>query len=141
PLEHLSGYRLFHGESVAIGMMVAARVARLLGACRDDLVELHGRLIGHFGLPTEAPLDIATEDVLHSLRYNKRYLTEGTRMALLTEVGKVWSVSDQYVIPVSDRVLSEAFEATRAGGARQKRPIKEAPCTNVLPSSPARRVG
>ena len=37
PLEHLSGYRLYHGESVAIGMMVAARVARLLGACSDAL--------------------------------------------------------------------------------------------------------
>lgn len=115
PVEYVSGYRLFHGESVAIGMMVAARVARLLGACGDDLVELHERLISRFGLPTRAPASMRTEDVLGSLRFNKRYLTEGTRMALLEGVGKVWSVSNEHVIPVSERVLTDAFEATRGG--------------------------
>jgi 3-dehydroquinate synthase len=115
PVEHLSGYRLYHGESVAIGMMVAARVARLLGACGDDLVELHERVIGRFGLPTRAPESIRTADVLDSLRFNKRYLTEGTRMALLTDVGKVWNVAGEHIIPVADGVLSAAFEATRGG--------------------------
>jgi 3-dehydroquinate synthase len=115
PVEHASGYRLFHGESVAIGMMVAARVARLLGACGDDLVQLHEHLIGHFDLPTRAPASIRTEDVLDSLRFNKKYLVEGTRMALLEGVGKVWSVSDEHIIPVSERVLADAFEATRGG--------------------------
>jgi 3-dehydroquinate synthase len=114
PLEHLSGYRLYHGESVAIGMMVAARVARLLGACRDDLVELHERVIGRFNLPTRAPESIRTDDVLDSLRFNKRHLTEGTRMALLTDVGKVWSVGGEHIIPVGDSVLAQAFEATRS---------------------------
>lgn len=113
PLEHLSAYRLYHGESVGIGMMIAARVARLLGACSDDLVELHENVIGHFGLPTRAPVSIRTADVLDSLRFNKRYLTEGTRMALLTEVGKVWCVGGEHIVPVSDGVLAKAFEATR----------------------------
>jgi 3-dehydroquinate synthase len=113
PLEHLSGYRLYHGESVAIGMMIAARVARLLGACNDDLVELHERVIGHYELPTRAPESIRTDDVLDALRFNKRHLTEGTRMALLTDVGKVWSVGGEHVIPVADSVLARAFDATR----------------------------
>ncbi len=95
--------------------MVAARVARLLGACRDDLVELHEQVIGHFGLPTRAPDSIRTADVLDSLRFNKRHLTEGTRMALLTEVGRVWNVQGEHIIPVADDVLAAAFEATRGG--------------------------
>jgi 3-dehydroquinate synthase len=114
PVEHLSGYRLYHGESVAIGMMVAARVARILGACKDDLVDLHRQLIDHFGLPSQVPYSIQTNDMLESLQFNKRYLTEGTRMALLSDVGRLWNVDDDYVIPVSDSVLSEAYEATRS---------------------------
>ena len=129
PIEHLSGYRLYHGESVAIGMMVAARVARLLGACDNGLVALHERLIRHFGLPTEAPASIHTRDVLDSLRYNKRYLTEGTRMALLAGIGRIWSVTGEHMIPVSERVLTEAFEATRA---------EKDSWVNALQSSPAR---
>lgn len=115
PLEHLSGYRLYHGESVAIGMVIAARVARLLGACGDDLVDLHERVIAHFDLPTRAPSSIATLDVLESLKFNKRHLHEGTRMALLTDVGKIWSVAGEHIVPVPDGVLADAFEAVRGG--------------------------
>jgi len=114
-VEHLTGYKLYHGESVAIGMVVAARVARLLGACGDDLVELHVELCRHFGLPTEIPGTIGTEDVLESLRYNKKYLTEGTRMALLADVGQLWNVEDDFAIPVSDAVLGEAVELSKEG--------------------------
>lgn len=114
-VEHLTGYRVYHGESVAIGMVVAARVARILGACDDELVELHVRLCRHFGLPTQVPRSISTEDVLDSLRYNKKYLTEGTRMALLAGVGQLWSVEDDYAIPVSDAVLAEALELSKEG--------------------------
>ncbi|MCP4600040.1 MAG: iron-containing alcohol dehydrogenase [Proteobacteria bacterium] len=109
-VEHLSGYRLYHGESVAVGMMVAARVARLLGACGDDLVALHRKLCRRFNLPTTVPSSIRVEDILESLRYNKHYLTEGTRMALLTDVGHLWSVDGDYAIPVSDQVLAEAVK-------------------------------
>ncbi len=104
PLEHLTGYRLTHGEAVSIGMVVAARVARLLGA--SDLVELHRRLLSRFGLPTEVPEDVRAADVVAALRYNKRYLVEGTRMALLADVGRLWSVSGEYAIPVSDGVVA-----------------------------------
>lgn len=113
PVEHLTGYQLFHGEAVAIGMMVAARVSRLLGACSDDLVHVQERLCKHFGLPTTIPTDMRTEDILESLKYNKRYLTEGTRMALLAEVGRLWNVDGDYAIPVSDQVLTEAIDLTR----------------------------
>jgi 3-dehydroquinate synthase len=112
PIEHLSGYNMFHGESVAIGMMVAARVSRLLGACDDALVDLHEQLCSHYGLPTRIPQHIRVGDILNSLKYNKRYLTEGTRMALLTDVGVLWNVDGEYAIPVSDQVLAEAIELT-----------------------------
>ncbi len=114
PIEHLSGYSLRHGECVAIGMAVAARVARLLGACDDRTVALHDRLIAAYGLPTRVPAEMRTEDIMEGLKYNKRYLTEGTRMALVEGPGRLWSVDGDYAIPVSDSVLARAIDATRA---------------------------
>ena len=109
PIEYLSGYDLNHGQSVAIGMMVAARVARLLGACGDEIVELHRQVIEKFELPTTIPKTIDVDDILAAMRYNKRYLTEGTRMALVQGPGLLWSVDDDYAIPVSDEVLRQAL--------------------------------
>lgn len=110
PIEYLSGYDLNHGESVAIGMMVAARVAKILGGWDDELVELHEHVIQKFDLPTEVPDDIQVDDILAMTRYNKRYLTEGTRMALVDEPGHIWSIDGDYAIPVSDDVIREAVE-------------------------------
>ncbi len=116
PVEHLSGYTLFHGESVAVGMCVAARVSALLGGAGHELVQLHEELVRHFQLPTHLPKGLSPDDVVASMRFNKRYLVEGTRMALLRGVGELWRVGGEFAIPVSDRVLHEAL--TQAMEAR-----------------------
>ena len=115
PLEFLSGYTLSHGQSIGIGMMVAARVSRLLGACDDTLVGLHERLLERYRLPTRIPASIRVPDVLEAMRYNKRFLVEGTRMALLSGPGRLWSVEGEHAIPVSETVLERALRATLEG--------------------------
>ncbi len=120
PIEYLSGYRLTHGEAVAIGMMVSARVARLMGA--SDLVSTTARMLRRYGLPTVIPSDVRMPDIVAAMRYNKRGVTQGTRMALLSGPGELWSVDGEFAIPVSDVVLRRALvesqrrESTRVGG-------------------------
>ncbi len=116
-VEWLSGYELSHGEAVAIGMMVAARVSRILGGCTDDLVVAHDRVMAKYGLPRHIPANISTPDILEAMRYGKRYLTEGFRMCLLADVGKLWSVDGDTVIPVSEPVLIQALDACREGAS------------------------
>ena len=115
PVEYLSGYTLSHGQAVAIGMMVAARVARLMGACGDDVVALHERVIARYHLPTRIPRGLQEADVLEAMRTNKRFLVEGTRMALVSGPGRLWSVDGEYAIPVSDAVLARAIRETMEG--------------------------
>lgn len=115
PVEFLSGYALSHGQAVAIGMVVAARVARLLGACDDELVALHERLIRRYELPTAIPRSMRIPDILDAMRYNKRHLTEGARMALLRGLGELWCVDGEYAIPVAEDVLVGALESSMEG--------------------------
>jgi 3-dehydroquinate synthase len=116
PVEYLSGYDLNHGQSVAIGMMVSARIARLLGGCDDAMVELHREVIEKYALPTEIPASIGPDDILAAMRYDKRYLTEGTRMALVDEPGSLWTIDGDYAIPVSDAVTREAILSSYGKG-------------------------
>lgn len=112
PVEYLSGYKINHGQSIGIGMMVSARVARLLGACDASVVDLHREVIEKYELPTAIPRGIDVDDIMATTRYNKRYLTEGTRMALVDGPGHIWSVDGDYAIPVGDDVLREAILAS-----------------------------
>ena len=112
PIEYLSGYDLNHGQCVGIGMMIASRVARLLGACGEEMIDLHREVIEKYDLPTTIPDNIDVDDILAAMQYNKRYLTEGTRMALVDEPGKLWRVDGDYTIPVPEEVLREALKAS-----------------------------
>ena len=111
-VEYLSSYDLSHGEAVAIGMMVAARIARMLGGCDDEVVELHRQVIAKYNLPTTIPATMRIPDIIDAMRYDKKFLTEGVRMALVATPGALWQVEGDYAIPVPDDVLIPALEAT-----------------------------
>ena len=111
-VEYLSSYDLSHGEAVAIGMMVAARIARMLGGCDDEVVELHRQVIAKYNLPTTIPATMRIPDIIDAMRYDKKFLTEGVRMALVVTPGALWQVEGDYAIPVPDDVLIPALEAT-----------------------------
>ena len=113
PIEHLSGYALTHVEAVAVGMLIAARVAHTLGALDDAGLAAHRALLMRWGLPTQVPASVHTADILKSLTYNKTWRTEGTRMALVSVPGTLWSVSGAHAIPVCDAVIADAVDATR----------------------------
>jgi 3-dehydroquinate synthase len=112
PVEHLTGYSYYHGESVAVGMSVAARISHIMGGCSADLIKLQDEINDKYKLPSRIPAYIKPDSILETMRYNKKFLSGGTRMALLQGVGKLWSVNDDYAIPVSDKVLLEAVEAS-----------------------------
>jgi 3-dehydroquinate synthase len=111
-VEYLSGYELTHGEAISIGMVAAARVARIMGGCSEDLVKTHEKVLARYGLPLRVPANIRVPDIIDAMRYDKRTHIEGVRMALLTDVGKLWQVDGDYVIPVPESVLVEALRAT-----------------------------
>ena len=54
-LEVLSDYQLRHGYAVAMGIVVAARVAEAMGLCQPGLPERVETLLRAFGLPTRVP--------------------------------------------------------------------------------------
>lgn len=54
-LETAGSYDLRHGEAVAIGLMYAAHLARLLGRIDDERVEEHRRIIGSYDISASLP--------------------------------------------------------------------------------------
>lgn len=54
-LEVVTGYGLPHGQAVAFGLLVAARIARALDMCDEGLVDAQDRLLAAFGLPGQVP--------------------------------------------------------------------------------------
>lgn len=107
-VEAAAGYRgPNHGEAVAMGMVVAARLAVRRGLCgAEDLARLT-RLLAALRLPTELP--VAPAELLRYASYDKKIQDRQTRLVLLRGIG------DGVVVPLeSEEELREALRG--AGG-------------------------
>jgi len=109
-VEHLSGYELLHGESVAIGMRVSAELARVMGVAGQDVVDAHVELLKKYRLPCHVPRHIHSEDIVHTLRYNKKFHGGKARMVLVDQIGSLWHDGSYFTVFCDDRHLKEAID-------------------------------
>ncbi|HEX9442169.1 MAG TPA: 3-dehydroquinate synthase [Roseiflexaceae bacterium] len=87
-LEAAAGYgTLLHGEAVAIGMMLAARIAERLGMLDAASVERQGRLLRTYGLPVAIPPGIGPDRLLDLTLRDKKVRAGRVRWVLPTAIG------------------------------------------------------
>jgi 3-dehydroquinate synthase len=93
-IEQLLGYRLLHGECVAIGMDAAAQIAVALGLCPPTLVERQRKLLAAYGLSTALPTDLDRDAVLDLIGRDKKVQAGKVRWVLPIAIGQVVVRSD-----------------------------------------------
>lgn len=106
-IEQLLGYRLLHGECVAIGMDAAARIAVALGLCPPALVERQRALLAAYGLTVAIPDEINHTAILRLITRDKKVQAGKVRWVLPTTIGQVVVRSD-VPIEVIEQVLSSS---------------------------------
>ncbi|UCH50909.1 MAG: 3-dehydroquinate synthase [Chloroflexota bacterium] len=85
--------RFLHGEAVAIGMMVAARLSQRLGLLSPHSVEHQKSILRKFGLPTDCS-GVPLTDVLAAMELDKKVRGKAIRWVLLEDIGKAVIRSD-----------------------------------------------
>jgi shikimate kinase / 3-dehydroquinate synthase len=87
-LERVLGFgRIRHGEAVAWGMEVAARISALAGACTVDTVAAQHALLDDAGLLNERPA-VDHAKLLDAMRHDKKSQSGEPRWVLLRELGR-----------------------------------------------------
>ena len=103
-LEALTGYtRYRHGEAVAIGMNLAARIAEKMGMVDAEFVRRQARLLQSYGLPTDPGIADAAR-VADLLRGDKKARGGRVRFVLPVAFGKVVVCDD-----VPDEIIRGLF--------------------------------
>ena len=98
-VESLTGYSIInHGEAVAIGMVAAGQIAVDMGLWEKSATERQDALIEKTELPTRLPEGLDIDEILITLKSDKK-VKEGTvRFVLPKGIGEAF---------VSDRVIEE----------------------------------
>lgn len=107
--EALTQYgELLHGEAVAIGIVHASRLAERRGLIDAETTARQVKLLESLGLPTKLPesTKLSTDDVLDTMRLDKKNRDGRIRFVLPTRLGHVRTFDD---VPEDDvrAVLSE----------------------------------
>jgi 3-dehydroquinate synthase len=89
-LETVTGYTTYlHGEAVAIGMYLEARLSSLLGHMDRGEVERVRSLIVAYGLPSKMQPDLDAEGILSSMRLDKKAVAGKLKFILPEKIGSV----------------------------------------------------
>jgi 3-dehydroquinate synthase len=113
-VEALSGFGLLHGEAIAIGMVVEARIGEITGATERGTAELLGDVLARAGLPTAVPREFSGERVLQASRSDKKARRGKVEYSLIDRVGCASAgPSGRWGWPVEDEVVLEALSSVR----------------------------
>ncbi len=88
-IEKATAYRVRHGEAVAIGMVIEARLSTTLGYARPALVEEISRCLEGLNLPTELPADMDREVFFAAMQHDKKKSSGKIKFALPVQIGEV----------------------------------------------------
>ena len=103
-----------HGEAVACGMVLAARLSAAVGEVGGEVAQRIESLVSAFGLPVEPPA-LSVQTFMTLMRRDKKALNGHIRFVLLRALGhaEVGEVSDEVV----HRILAEALTQPQSQGA------------------------
>lgn len=98
-IESVAGYGAWlHGEAVAAGMTVAARVGRRIGITSDEVVTRQDQLLARFGLPVRLN-GLSAGELMRAARWDKKVRGGRVRWVLPTALGSA-AIYDQ--VPDTD---------------------------------------
>jgi 3-dehydroquinate synthase len=107
-IERVEGYRLRHGDAVAIGMVYAAELARLAGRLDRPAVDRHRRVLAACGLPTAYVSD-AWPALREAMAVDKKARGARLRFVVLEGIARP-SILDS----PSEALLRGAYQEVRA---------------------------
>ncbi|PID39078.1 MAG: 3-dehydroquinate synthase [Proteobacteria bacterium] len=113
-LEQATEHQLHHGEAVAIGLHVEARLAALRGGLADEAVERLTRLLAALGLPTSSELPF--DELCGALAHDKKNRGQALHCALPGAPGEMDPGDGGWSSAVRTAELEVAWQAAGCGG-------------------------
>ena len=108
-IELVSGFSLLHGEAIAIGMALEARLAEAAGVAEPGTADAVIGALRAFSLPTTLPDSFESEAVITAMGSDKKARAGKTRFALPSRIGRMAGEETGWTVAVSNAQLREVL--------------------------------
>lgn len=103
-LEKLSGYKLLHGEAVALGMVTESGIANRLGLLAPAIYERVQNIIGKLGINIGMLKKYNSQEIINTMRTDKK---GSNNFVLLKDIGAVYVKNKKYAHMVDDTIIKK----------------------------------
>lgn len=114
-LEHMADYRIMHGVAVALGILVEAKAAELMGVLSEQGFEAIEQLLRQLGISPKDLKQFDIQKVLKTMRLDKKVKERVVRYVVLEDVGRVHQALKKYVHPIPDALIRKAYHTITGG--------------------------
>ena len=108
-IEQASGYALLHGEAVAIGMVLEARLAERIGVAVRGTASQVERAVHAAALPVARPHALTPAALLQATRHDKKARGGAVAYALPARIGEMAGAERDWAIEVGDTLVLEVL--------------------------------
>lgn len=109
-IEAATDYRVLHGDAVATGMIIEARIAERMGIAESGVATDIARVCEAAGLPTGLP-DVRVESLIAFTRADKKARAGRVEYALPRRIGEMAGEDDAWGVPVDDGIVREVLRS------------------------------
>ncbi|MTT30433.1 3-dehydroquinate synthase [Terrilactibacillus sp. BCM23-1] len=111
-LEALSGYTLLHGEAIAVGLVIQAKIANQLGLLEaKETVRVYD-LLKKAGFNLTIPENITPDALVKKMYTDKKVRNGQIRFVLMSKIGQMKQFDDgSYSVPVSEDLIYQAIQS------------------------------
>ncbi len=107
--EILSGFTISHGEAVAMGMVIEARIAELAGVAEKGMADAIRRAVQGAGLPVVLPVGMDADRMLDVMRTDKKVRGGMIQYSLPGAIGKMAGSDTGWTVSVADEIVREVL--------------------------------
>ncbi|MFC2010174.1 3-dehydroquinate synthase [Chloroflexota bacterium] len=104
-IEAVSGLNIWHGEAVAIGMLVEATISNGMGLIDKGEVDRLKTVLASAGLPTKLP-SLKSGDLIEAMKHDKKIQQGRLRFVLPKKIGEAL-VTDEVTIAQIEEALAD----------------------------------
>jgi len=109
-VESASGFKILHGEAVAIGILGASIIEEKL-AIGSGHGKRSAKLLGKLGMKLKIPVGIDKKTLINLLKRDKKSVNKWPRFVLLEDLGKALCRDGQWAHNVERELVEETLDA------------------------------
>ena len=108
-IEKLANYEILHGLCVALGIIVEAQIAVLMGQLSQDGFTQIIKLLNRLGITAEMLRKFDVDAIIKNMLIDKKNKNGEIYMVILNDIGQVFTLDDKVATVISSDIVKQAF--------------------------------